>query len=674
MTDNSRTTDPTSAMRDLRERMVDVENQVRMHRQHGWRPDALRATVEEVTRLKALADGLGATTAAAIEPLRAALGAAISSPLMPNADAADQLLTLAEASLAALPSGMPSGAAPASVPSGAPDEAPLRVLIVEDDRSQAVFAQAILRGAGMRAEVVTDPRQALEALDAQQPDLLLTDLHMPAMSGTALIAQIRQHPRFNRMPVVFLTGDQDPDREVEVLEHGGDDFIVKPVRPRHLIAAVQNRIRRARAFQPARAAAGGPVPERHPVAGLHTRQAVLAEVERAYAESAGGAVMLLEIGNAGALRQRYGYLGLEQLMTDAGKVLATLSGEHASARVSDNAFLFAAIGLPDEAIEGWARKLRDGIDQHGFRIGDDALRLRCNVGIARLADATGTAGLLAAAEAASRQAAANPIGIALHVPQAAHPEQAELLADLREALDDGSLGLAYQPVVAVAGGEQPQFQVLLRLRDRHGNLRSAADLLPLATRAGLLPAVDRAVLQQALQVLGQRHQAGRPLRLFVPQSVNTLLEAGHGDWLAAQIRDSAAEPDSLVLELQLQDALVHQASMRELCQALTGHGVQLCLSQYQHGSESAALLHELPLSHVKLSAAHARQPMAESMRGDLHAAIERAHGAGLKVIGPHVEDPQAAATLWMMGIDYIQGNLVQKADQSPEFDFLHAVL
>ena len=56
------------------------------------------------------------------------------------------------------------------------------------------------------------------------------------------------------------------------------------------------------------------------------------------------------------------------------------------------------------------------------------------------------------------------------------------------------------------------------------------------------------------------------------------------------------------------------------------------------------------------------------------ALIDRAHRLGLQVIGQQVEDPQAAATLWMSGIDFIQGNLVQAAASDLDFDFNNAVL
>lgn len=556
-------------------------------------------------------------------------------------------------------------------PAGDP---PMRVLVVEDDRSQALFAQAILRGAGMQAEIVTDPREVMAVLDAQAPELVLTDLHMPAMSGTALVALIREHPRFMHLPVVFLTGDQDPEREVEVLEQGGDDYIVKPVRPRHLIAAVQNRIRRARAL---RASTGDAAPagDRHPVTGLHTRPALLEKLDQALADGAPGAAMLLEIGNADALRKRYGFAGFEQLMNDAGRLLAGLGSEQPGARLSDHAFLFACIGLADEDIEGRARQLRDSIGHHDFRIGGERLRLRGNIGIARLRDCRGdAAGIIATAGEAVREAAGNPLGLALYSPRDANPELANLLTDLRGALEAGTLALAYQPVVAVAGNEQPQFQVLLRLRDRHGALRNAAELVPLAARAGLVPTVDRAVLLQVLDVLRSRHETGRPLRLFVTQAVETLLEDGYIAWLGERLGNAGVQPGSLVLELRLEDALVHQALLREPCRIAAQAGVALCLSHYRHGQEAALLAGELPLAFLKLSAIHARQPMPDDIRADLQASIELARGHGLKVIGPHVEDPQAAASLWMLGIDYIQGNLVQQAENAPEFDFLHAVL
>ena len=103
-------------------------------------------------------------------------------------------------------------------------------------------------------------------------------------------------------------------------------------------------------------------------------------------------------------------------------------------------------------------------------------------------------------------------------------------------------------------------------------------------------------------------------------------------------------------------------------------GVQFCLSQFRQGEDANELLQRLPLGYVRLAADFAQQPLPQTLRDEMREIIERAHRLGLQVIGQAVEDPQAAAALWMGGIDFIQGNLVHRADQTLDFDFHHATL
>ena len=123
-------------------------------------------------------------------------------------------------------------------------EQPVRVLIVEDDRTDALYAQTVLTNAGMQVQVEHDPLRVLDALRSLHPDLILMDLHMPFVNGVEVTMVIREHPVFARLPIVFLSGESDPDSRLEALNAGGDDFLFKPIRPRHLVAAVRDRMRR----------------------------------------------------------------------------------------------------------------------------------------------------------------------------------------------------------------------------------------------------------------------------------------------------------------------------------------------------------------------------------------------------------------------------------------------
>ncbi|MDQ3040312.1 MAG: EAL domain-containing protein, partial [Pseudomonadota bacterium] len=544
---------------------------------------------------------------------------------------------------------------------------PFRVLIVEDDRSQAMFAEAILRGAGMAPKVVAIPEQMMAALEDFDPDLVLMDLHMPGTSGASLTVQIREHPRFSEVPVVFLTGDQDPERQMEVLEHGADDYILKPVRPRHLIAAVQSRIRRARASQRKQVAVSEP--ERHPVTGLYTRH-VLMQRLAAQLPSRSGGVLLVEVGNASALRNRFGYAGFEALMNDAGRHLGKIAGSSDVARLSDNDFLVVTAQLEAGEMSAYARTLRDGIGYYDFNAGTESLRLRSAIGHAHLSHGfPDTGGVLAAVEAAVREARALPISVATYAPiDRPDPGEGGILGELRAALAGEGLQLAFQPVVAVAGGDDAQFQVLLRLTARNGTEHLAGEFIPAADAAGLMPEVDRWAMEQSLTVIQRRGAEGRPVRLFVSQSPRTLGQDNHAEWLAGALESAGTAGASLVIDLRLEEALVHSLMLRQFCAQMVASGVQFSLSQYRHSTDASLLLQQLPLSYVRLSADFAKNPLPQELRDEMREIIQQAHGLELQVIGQAVEDPQAAAALWMGGIDFIQGNLVKRVEHALDFD------
>ncbi len=546
-----------------------------------------------------------------------------------------------------------------------------RVLVVEDDPSQALFAESVLNGAGMEARVVSITSEVMDAMRQLRPDLVLMDLHMPGLDGVELTGLIRGHPDFATTPVVFLTGDEDPERRFEVLDVGADDFLRKPVRPRHLVSAVQSRILRARMLQ---AAGNG---ARHPATGLHTRPQMLQLLSAGVPGAQSGAALFVEIAGTAALRDRFGYAALETLLTDAGRRLGEICDGHAASRLNDNTFLVFATGLDAAALPPLARQLRDGLGEHGFSVGDEQVRLRAVVGYADLALGFDDAGAaLSAAEEALRAARGHPHGVAAWArPVSADDrELAAVEQSLREALASGSLLAAFQPIVAVAGGDEAQYQVLLRLRGRGDELHPAGRVLQAASRIGATLQVDRRMAEIAIGALRRQREEQRTLRLFVTQSPSTLAHDGHAQWLLQSLAEAGVDGASLVIDVRQDDALVHALSLQEFCGAMVSAGVQLCLSQYRHGPEANALLGQLPLGYVRLDPRYSHNLDNTPARDEMRSAIDFAHRMGLQVIGQQVEDAQSAATLWMTGVDFIQGNLVQRPAGDLQFDFHTSVL
>jgi EAL domain-containing protein (putative c-di-GMP-specific phosphodiesterase class I) len=181
-------------------------------------------------------------------------------------------------------------------------------------------------------------------------------------------------------------------------------------------------------------------------------------------------------------------------------------------------------------------------------------------------------------------------------------------------------------------------------------------------------------MEHALALLQKRRAESRPMRLFVSQSPSTLAQDSYVGWLLQALERHNVDPSSLVIDLRLDDAVVHVVLLHQFCEQLVPAGVQFCLSQFRRGEDANQLLQELPLGYLRLSADFARQPLPPELHDEMRDVIERAHRLGLQVIGQAVEDPQAAAALWVGGIDFIQGNLVQRPEQALDFDFRSATL
>ncbi len=559
-------------------------------------------------------------------------------------------------------------------------EEKLRVLIVEDDRAQGLFAQSVLTNAGMQAMVEQEPLHVMEALESLHPDLVLMDLHMPHANGVELTALIREHPAFKSTPIVFLSGENDPDTRFDAINAGGDDFLTKPIRPKHLITAVQNRVRRTRTLQ---AQQGAGLAERDEATGLHRRAYVLDRVNEALGTGSdnrpsGGGALYVELDNALTLRERMGLAALEHLTVGVGRVVqGEMLDQHIAARINDYSFLVLALELDDAALDALAKRIHEAVAAHSFEAIGRPMRLRVSVGICPLRFGYGDASaLLNTAEQACREAHARDSGVKRYEPpqDSDVDEEAALIMQLRDAVDNDAFGLIYQPIAAVQGGDGAQYQTLLRMRDASGKRVAAATILPVAERAKLMIDIDRWVLTRAMSVLGQHREDARAMRLFVPQSMTTLASREQAGWLKGEMAANEARGASLVLECRLEDALLNPPALSAFAKAMSGEGVRLCVAQFEHSPAAFRLLEEVPLGFLKLAPKYASGEADPASREALAAIVEMAHKHDIQVIGHCVEDAKAAATLWMAGIDFIQGNLVQGAGGGLDFDFNATVI
>jgi DNA-binding NarL/FixJ family response regulator len=120
-----------------------------------------------------------------------------------------------------------------------------KILCVDDDGETATLIAEELVDRGFAVSVAQDGRQALAHILRDAPDLVLSDISMPRMSGFELLEQLTAvAPRFGDMPFVFLTALADRDNELRGRRLGADDYVTKPVDFEVLAAIIEARLAR----------------------------------------------------------------------------------------------------------------------------------------------------------------------------------------------------------------------------------------------------------------------------------------------------------------------------------------------------------------------------------------------------------------------------------------------
>jgi type II secretory ATPase GspE/PulE/Tfp pilus assembly ATPase PilB-like protein/CheY-like chemotaxis protein len=125
----------------------------------------------------------------------------------------------------------------------------VRVLITDDDPIIRQIAASLLSKAGYAVLEAADGVAALERLNSADPDdhidLMISDLDMPRLSGYDLLRLARSAARTAALPIVVLTGEEEPETEARLIDEGADDYIRKPIDPVRFVARVKAVLRRA---------------------------------------------------------------------------------------------------------------------------------------------------------------------------------------------------------------------------------------------------------------------------------------------------------------------------------------------------------------------------------------------------------------------------------------------
>lgn len=220
-----------------------------------------------------------------------------------------------------------------------------RVLLLDDDADFREAVLDILAAEGIAGFELAHARTLFETLDQVRPELLLLDLEMPAVSGLEICRMLRMSPRWQQLPVIFVTASTDLDSRLAAFRAGADDYLAKPLIVPELLARIRVRLERTRLLRE-RA-------ERCPLTGTLLRrpflEALAARLSEAGRKGTQLSLALLDLDRFKRVNDRHGHLAGDRVLLGFGKLLgARCRASDLRGRWGGEEFVVA---LPDESEE-----------------------------------------------------------------------------------------------------------------------------------------------------------------------------------------------------------------------------------------------------------------------------------------------------------------------------------
>lgn len=371
-----------------------------------------------------------------------------------------------------------------------------------------------------------------------------------------------------------------------------------------------------------------------------------------------GALMVIDIDNFKVVNDSFGHAAGDQLLEQLAKfIVGSLRPGDFVARFGGDEFAALIEGSGFDDVVGTAERLREELEAFRFRFGGHEIGVGASIGITPVSGAADAETLMVQADsalyAAKEQGKNRVIAYQHGIDWSSRLiEAGKWAARIREALRTDGFELVYQPVVNLMTGRVDHYEALVRLRGDDGGLILPDKFLPAAERFGLMPQIDRWVIEAVTKLLSRRDG----FHVFVNLAASSLADEALLDLIAQRLREYRIGAGRLAFEITEATAITDVAAAQNWIRRVKDLGCLFALDDFGVGFSSLSYLRAFSVDYVKIDRSFVADIHVDpTTRALVHAVRTVAMTLGKEVIAEGVECEEHVRMLREIGIENGQG-------------------
>jgi diguanylate cyclase (GGDEF)-like protein len=378
------------------------------------------------------------------------------------------------------------------------------------------------------------------------------------------------------------------------------------------------------------------------------------------------ALVYIKPDNFSEVRKAVGIIESEEILAQfAEEVRKRLHPRDVAGRFEGTVIMALLERGNERDAEVWGKQLVEHVAKHEFAIGEQKVGLTCTVGVVGVSGVYSSLEELVSAAADAHRKAKDDGGNTAALNESTDVDtklkkyDAIWVKRIKAAMSENRFRLAQLPIAGLRSDSAEMFDMLIRMIDEQGNSVLPSEFLPAAERNNLMTVLDRWIIKSSMEFCREHHAE----HVFIRLSRTSMRDESLPDWIGEKVGEFGIKPENIVLQVPEQEAARFIKETKAASEALRNAGIGFALEHYGVDKNRFQILDILKPGYIKIDGELMHSLLTDtSLQESVRALAAAADQRKIETIAERVENANAMAVLFQLGVHYMQGHYVHEPE------------